>query len=95
MSGDLLRQLLDRGRAAGGTGGYLQTANVTYTDQWMINNAPLDAGRTYTVAINDFLVRPSESHDSLVTRDKVSGITEHGDVRTAFIAELEAAYGKA
>jgi 5'-nucleotidase/UDP-sugar diphosphatase len=94
MNGELLKRLLDRGRASPGAGGFLQTANVAFTDQWLINNAPLDSARTYTVAINDFLVSGSSTSSEGLTRDQVGAVTEHGDVRTALIAELEATYGK-
>ncbi|HEX2180575.1 MAG TPA: bifunctional metallophosphatase/5'-nucleotidase [Actinomycetota bacterium] len=93
MSGDLLRQVLDQGRANAGIGGYLQTANVTFTDQWLVNGAPVDPARTYRVAINDFLLSGREFRLDFLTRDRVANITEHGDIREGFIAELEATYG--
>jgi 5'-nucleotidase len=94
MNGELLKQLLDRGRASAGAGSYLQTANVAFTDQWLINNAPLETARTYKVAVNDFLVSGRSESSGSLTRDTVAPVTEHGDVRTALIAELEATYGK-
>lgn len=91
MRGDLLKQVLDQGRARAGTGGYLQTANVTFTDTWLINNAPLDPAKSYAVAINDYLLS-GRGDLAFLTRDNpgVSNVAEHGDVRKAFIAELEA-----
>jgi 5'-nucleotidase/UDP-sugar diphosphatase len=94
MGGDLLRQVLDQGRANAGIGGYLQTANMTFTDQWLVNGAPIDPARTYNVAINDFLLSGREFKLDFLTRDRVTGITEHGDIREGFIAELEATYVK-
>ncbi len=96
MRGDLLKQVLDQGRANVGIGGYLQTANVTFTDRWLIQGEPLDPSRTYSVALLEFLLTGKEFNLSFLTRDNpgVSGVTPHGDIRAAFIAELEAAFGK-
>jgi 5'-nucleotidase/UDP-sugar diphosphatase len=93
MNGDLLRQVLDQGRANAGIGGYLQTANVTFSDQWLVNGTPIDPARTYRVAINDFLLSGREFRLDFLTRDRVANITEHGDIREGFIAEIEATYG--
>ena len=96
MRGFVLKQVLDTGRANAGIGGYLQTANVTFTDEWLVNGAPLDPARTYSVAMIDFLVTGREFNLGFLTRENpgVTGFTEHGDIRTAFIAELEEVYGK-
>ncbi len=94
LSGNLLQRTLDQGRANLGTGGYLQTANVTRNasdDGWLINGAPLDVGRGYPVAINDFLLTGREIKLDFLTRDNpdltVTG--DHGDIRKALIAELQ------
>jgi 5'-nucleotidase/UDP-sugar diphosphatase len=92
MGGDLLRRVLDQGKANAGTGGYLQTANVTFAGQWLVNGAPLDPNRTYQVAINDFLLTGKEIKLDFLTRDKVEVAGEHGDIRKAFIAELQVVY---
>ena len=45
MTGSLLQRTLDQGRANAGTGGFLQTANVTRTeggDGWLINGTAID-----------------------------------------------------
>jgi 5'-nucleotidase/UDP-sugar diphosphatase len=93
MSGSLLQRTLDQGRANAGTGGYLQLANVARPpggDQWVVNGAPLDPARSYRVATNDFLLSGRETKLDFLTRDnpEVSGVTEHGDIRKALIAEL-------
>ncbi len=97
MQGDLLGRVLDQGRANVGIGGYLQTANVTFDGGWLINGEPLDPSRSYSVAILDFLLTGKEFKLDFLTRDNpgVSSITEHGDIRTAFIKELEETYGGA
>ncbi len=88
MTGSLLQQTLDQGRASGGTGGFLQTANVarsTGNDQWLVSGVPIDPARRYKVAINDFLL------GRILTPDNpdVTKVAEHGDVRKALIAELQ------
>ena len=94
LSGDLLQRALDQGRANQGTGGFLQTANVTRNaadDGWLINGAALDVGRSYPVAINDFLLTGREIKLDFLTRD-APGLTvtgDHGDIRKALIAELQ------
>jgi 5'-nucleotidase len=94
MSGGLLLRTLDQGRANLGTGGYLQTANVTRNaadDGWLINGAPLDVGRSYPVAVIDFLLTGREIKLDFLTRDnpELSVTGEHGDIRKALIAELQ------
>jgi 5'-nucleotidase / UDP-sugar diphosphatase len=96
MRGDLLKQVLDVGKANAGIGGYLQTANIEFTDQWLVGGTPLDPGRTYSVAMIDFLLTGREFNLGFLTRENpgISGFAEHGDIRSAFIAELESVYGK-
>ena len=92
VRGSVLQQVLDRGSASVGTGGYLQTANVSRGgDQWLINGAPLDPGKTYAVAVNDYLLSGRAGGLEFLSRDNpdVSGVAEHGDVRKALIAELQ------
>jgi 5'-nucleotidase len=69
-------------------------ANVTWSpggDQWLVNGAPLDAARSYNVAINDFLLSGREIKLDFLTRDnpEVSNVSEHGDIRKGLIAELQ------
>ncbi len=94
MSGSLLQRTLDQGLANAGTGGYLQVASVARTtggDGWSINGAPIDVGRSYAVAINDFLLSGREIKLDFLTRDNpdLTVNSEHGDLRQALIAELE------
>ena len=72
MSGSLLLRTLDQGRANAGTGGYLQLANVTRNpggDGWLVNGAAIDVGRSYAVAINDFLLTGREIKLDFLTRE--------------------------
>ncbi len=94
MSGSLLLRVLDQGRANAGTGGYLQLANVTRNpggDGWLVDGAAVDVGRSYAVAINDFLLTGREIKLDFLTRDNpdVTVVSEHGDVRQSLIAELQ------
>ncbi|MEA2829157.1 MAG: hypothetical protein QOG43_3596 [Actinomycetota bacterium] len=94
MSGSLLLRTLDQGRANAGTGGYLQTANVTRTaggDGWLINGEAIDVGRSYAVAVIDFLLTGREIKLDFLTRDnpEVAVVGEFGDIRKALIAELQ------
>lgn len=63
MKGSLLEKVLEQGQANRGTGGFLQTANVSKKPDignWMINGELLDKEKNYRVAINDFLMSGQE-----------------------------------
>jgi 5'-nucleotidase/UDP-sugar diphosphatase len=94
MTGSLLQRVLDRGNANAGTGGYLQTANVTRSpggDQWLISGVPLDPARRYKVAINDFLLTGREVNLDFLTREnaEITNVVDQVDIRKALIAELQ------
>jgi 5'-nucleotidase len=94
MSGELLKRVLDQGRANRGAGGYLQMANVRYDEKigWQIQEKSLDANRTYKIAINDFLVSGKEQNLEFLSL-KASGIkliAEKRDIRFAIIQEMQA-----
>lgn len=96
MSGALLQRALEQGSANAGTGGYLQVANVARGPgggAWLVGGSPLDAARTYQVAIIDFLLTGREIKLDFLTRDnpEVKVVGEHGDIRKALIAELQRA----
>jgi 5'-nucleotidase len=95
MRGRLLKQVLDQGQANKGTGGYLQTTKVGWSneqDNWLINGKPLDQRRNYKVAISDFLITGNEqglsylnqhNSDLQVLNDNVN------EVRRALINQLQ------
>ena len=94
MAGSLLQRVLDQGKANAGTGGYLQTANVSSNPAgtgWLINGVALDPKKTYKVAINDFLLTGKEIKLSFLIRTSpdIQNIVEHGDLRKGMIAELQ------
>ena len=59
LTGGLLIETLDFGKAKGGTGAYLQRHNITEsaTSGWLINEEPIDPKKTYTIAMSDFLIK--------------------------------------
>lgn len=58
MTGKLLRKVLDFGLNASGTGAYLQRYNIDQNPrgEWQVKGQPLDDSKTYSVAVNDFLM---------------------------------------
>ncbi len=61
IKGSLLQKALDQGLENKGAGGYLQSANTQVSNGiWRINGTPIDASKTYQMAINDFLASGKE-----------------------------------
>lgn len=93
MTGELLKRVLDQGERNRGTGGYLQTANISQdrASHWLINQQPLEAQRTYKVAINDFLVSGNEQGLDFLTLQAqgIKLIAEKGDIRFSTINQLK------
>lgn len=59
MTGKLLKQVLDYGKDAGGTGAYLQRHNISESPNggWLVEGNPIDDAKTYVVATSDFLMK--------------------------------------
>lgn len=59
IKGSLLIEVLNFGKASGGTGAYLQRYNIdeSETAGWLINGKPVQANNTYTIALSDFLLK--------------------------------------
>ncbi|WP_456426266.1 bifunctional metallophosphatase/5'-nucleotidase [Rhodocaloribacter sp.] len=98
IRGDVLARALDQGVKNRGTGGFLQTANVTRDEEagrWLIDGEPLRPDRTYTVATSDFLVSGRETGLGFFSLDNpgITRLRSNGDVRAAVIAELERRFG--
>jgi len=97
MQGDLLAQVLDQGKANRGSGGYLQMANVSQTqdsNEWLVEENPLDTKKKYRVAINDFLMTGKEQGLGFLTfqDSRVERLSKEGDekdIRRALIQELQ------
>jgi len=95
IKGSLLKQVLDVGRANVGSGGYLQTAGVSFIDNnWLINDQPLDLNRVYRAAVNDFLLTGKEGGLGFLTRSNpdIKVLADGPDLRQAFIAEMKKRY---
>lgn len=93
MPGELLQRVLTQGVANRGQGGFLQTANVTRTatGEWLIQGQPLQPQRTYTVAINDFLMTGKEQGLSFLNFNAPGAVklAEKRDIRFAVIQQLQ------
>lgn len=94
LKGDLLKRVLDQGRINRGSGGYLQTANVSWDDAsktWMIQGRSLDPNQTYRVAINDFLMSGNETGLGFLTLQAPGAklVAERQDIRFAVINQLQ------
>jgi 2',3'-cyclic-nucleotide 2'-phosphodiesterase (5'-nucleotidase family) len=62
MRGSLLRKTLDASLENKGKGGFLQLRNIRQntSNQWLVNDQPLDDAKIYRVALNDFLLTGAE-----------------------------------
>ena len=98
MRGRLLKQVLEQGLANKGTGGYLQTANVSLKNEnWLINGKVLDQRRNYKVALNDFLITGNEQGLSyLNTKNTDLKVLNPNiiEVRRALISQLQKSFSK-
>lgn len=95
MTGELLARTLDQGVANRGAGGFLQHAGIGGGEGgWTVGGEPIDPGRTYLVAISDFLVAGRETGLEWLNPDnpELTVGAAHGDVRQAVIAELRRSY---
>ncbi len=93
MNGSLLERVLEQGRANRGTGGYLQTANVSIKPSlstWIIAGEPLDPSRNYRVAIYDFLMSGKEKGLEFLNLNQKGArlIAQKRDIRFAVIEQL-------
>lgn len=94
MNGSLLQRVLEQGKANRGTGGYLQTANVSRKPEigtWLINGEPLDPNQKYRVAINDLLMSGKEKGLEFLNFNQpgVRLIAQKRDIRFAVIEQLK------
>ncbi len=93
MPGSLIKRVLTQGQANRGTGGFLQTANVTQNQQaWLINGRAIVDTQTYRVAVNDFLMSGRETGLDFLTLKQpgVKLVSEKRDLRLAVIDQLKA-----
>jgi 5'-nucleotidase/UDP-sugar diphosphatase len=91
MEGELLAQVLTTGQGNRGSGGFLQTANVSgEPGNWLIQSQPLDPSRVYRVAIADFLLTGQEANLGFLTADApgLAVVSTQADIRKALIEAL-------
>ncbi|WP_435255058.1 bifunctional metallophosphatase/5'-nucleotidase [Tenacibaculum sp. A30] len=72
IKGSLLKEVLDFGEAASGTGAYLQRFNAKKeNEEWILKNGKLEEDKVYTVAFSDYLLR---GLDIPMLSDKSEGV---------------------
>ena len=93
IKGSLLQRVLEQGEANVGGGGFLLGAHVRKVGgQWQVGGAPIDAGRSYRLAINDFLASGKEQNLDWLQPGPDFSIDDAGeahDVRQLVIDELK------
>lgn len=102
MKGELLLQILQAGLKNANTGGFLQSQPVVYhkaTNSFTVNNQPINAAKTYRVALSDFLFTGNETNLGFLNEKnpgivKVypseTGVTNpKSDIRTAIVMFLQ------
>lgn len=101
LKGSLLLKVLEAGRANAGIGGFLQYSEaLRYAgDTWVLKGAPVDATKTYHVALSDFLFTGKEANldflqpanpEVVKTYEAVTaGNDPRSDIRIALIRYLD------
>lgn len=101
MKGSLVIRMLEAGRKNIGIGGFLQyNQNLVWAaDKWMLNGQPIDATKTYRVALPEFLLSGKEANMDFLNPTNVevvkvyppaTGITDvKSDVRLALVRYLQ------
>ncbi len=97
IEGGLLRKVLEQGRANRGQGGFLQGVGATRDEAgWKVNGEPITAGRSYRVAINDFLLSGKEQGLGFLSESAPgvrSTCRENSDLRFIFGDHLRKRFG--
>ncbi|PKH51203.1 bifunctional metallophosphatase/5'-nucleotidase [Tenacibaculum sp. Bg11-29] len=96
IKGNLLKEVLDYGYNAAGTGAYLQRYNVSKkSDEWFINNKVINDNKIYKVAFSDYLLRGldipmlSDKNPNILTIYKPDTSDLSYDIRRAVISYLK------
>jgi len=95
MKGALVERVLDAGVANRGRGGFLQTSNITRSNDgksWFIKGQTIDPAKVYHIAIGEFLMTGGERGIEFLTRQNpdVGKVEDEKDVRFAIIDEMQA-----
>ncbi len=101
MKGRLLIKILDAGKKNTGTGGFL-ISNTQYDagkNIWLLKGKPIDAIKTYRVAMTDFLFSGKEANLDFLNKDnpdiiktydaETSPKSSKSDIRLAIIRYME------
>ncbi len=93
LSGELVEKALNANQQNQGKGSFLHFANVSRVNgQWLIKQQPIEAKKSYKVAITDFLVEKGDKGLEFLTFNNNSTIKRLDgqpiDVRKALIQEL-------
>ena len=105
MKGSLLIKILNAGKKNVGSGGFLQYSVALANNInagvaiWSLKSVPVDAGKTYKVAITDFLMTGGEANLGFLTKDNPEIVKVYpvftdlndsrSDVRRAIIMYME------
>lgn len=101
MKGNLLIKILNAAKMNVGSGGFLQYSAALSNDNngWLLKNIPVDAGKTYKIAITDFLMTGGEANLDFLTKDNPDIVKVYpvftdlndsrSDVRRAIIRYME------
>ncbi|MEO7308278.1 MAG: 5'-nucleotidase C-terminal domain-containing protein [Ferruginibacter sp.] len=101
MKGSLLIKILNAGKKNLGSGGFLQYSAAISNDNngWALKNVPVDAGKTYKIAITDFLMTGGEANLDYLTEKNPDIVKVHpvytdindprSDIRRAIIKYME------
>lgn len=96
IKGSLLKEVLDYGINASGTGAYLQRYNAEkVAGKWVVNAKEIDPSKTYTVAFSDYLLKGfdipflSEKNKGVLSVYNPKPIEIAADIRKAVIVYLK------
>ena len=102
MKGRLLIKTLEVGRKNVGSGGFLVYHPVTYdmvSGNWLLNGKPIDAAKTYRVAVTDFLFSGKEANLDFLNKNNPDVVKVYepdatpksstSDIRLAIIRYME------
>jgi 5'-nucleotidase len=101
MKGSLLIKILNAGKKNVSSGGFLQysAALTNENNTWALKNISIDAGKTYKIALTDFLMTGGEANLDFLTKDNPDMVKVYpvftdlndarSDVRRAIIRYME------
>ncbi len=97
LTGKLLKEVLDFGENAGGTGAYLQRFNINKNEkgEWLVKGNIIDNTKEYTVATSDYLLKGfdipflKDSNPQVIDNYNPNSEEKASDVRKAVIEFLK------